>query len=111
MADAVFAEIAENIKADPSLLKSINGVYQFNVNVAGTVKNFTVDVYVYSYFHTISLDNMSAKKYENRIMTLVLLYIFILFTVRMPLAVLRADLQPRQTALLPLKKRISLTCM
>jgi len=44
MADAVFNEIGENIKADPSLLKSINGVYQFNVNAGGQVKNYTVDV-------------------------------------------------------------------
>lgn len=44
MADAVFNEIGENIKADPSLLKSINGVYQFNVNVGGQTKNWTVDV-------------------------------------------------------------------
>jgi len=44
MSDAVFAEIGENIKNDASLLKSINGVYQFNVNAGGQVKNYTVDV-------------------------------------------------------------------
>jgi len=44
MSDAVFNEIAENIKADASLVKSIGGVYQFNVNSGGQVKNYTVDV-------------------------------------------------------------------
>eukprot|EP01113_Clastostelium_recurvatum_P007737 TRINITY_DN13614_c0_g1_i2.p1 TRINITY_DN13614_c0_g1~~TRINITY_DN13614_c0_g1_i2.p1 ORF type:complete len:262 (-),score=121.89 TRINITY_DN13614_c0_g1_i2:94-879(-) len=44
MASAVFAEIEKNIQADPSLVKSINGVYQFNVNTADGVKNWTVDL-------------------------------------------------------------------
>jgi len=44
MADAVFNEIGENIKNDASLLKSIDGVYQFNINAGGQIKNFTVDL-------------------------------------------------------------------
>jgi len=43
MADAVFKEIEEGIKADSSLLK-IAGVYQFNVTSGSQVKNYTVDL-------------------------------------------------------------------
>lgn len=44
MTDAIFTEISDNIKGDASLLKSVNGVYQFNVNAGGQTKTYTVDL-------------------------------------------------------------------
>ncbi len=45
MAAAVFDDIAKNI--EPSLLKSVAGVYQFNVaSAGGQINTWTVDLYV-----------------------------------------------------------------
>lgn len=46
----VFATLASTIKANPDLVKKINGVYQFNVNPAsgsGATKTWTVDLKVF----------------------------------------------------------------
>eukprot|EP01092_Planopodium_desertum_P007947 TRINITY_DN32859_c0_g1_i1.p1 TRINITY_DN32859_c0_g1~~TRINITY_DN32859_c0_g1_i1.p1 ORF type:complete len:236 (-),score=103.97 TRINITY_DN32859_c0_g1_i1:46-753(-) len=43
--DAVFAEMATRIKADPTIVKKINGVYQWNIkDASGKVKTWTVDL-------------------------------------------------------------------
>jgi len=41
---AVFDEIGKNIASDPSLLKSVNGVYQFNVAAGTQTNTWTVDL-------------------------------------------------------------------
>jgi len=41
----VFGEIERNIKADPSLVKRVQGIYLFNVNLPnGQVRSWTVDL-------------------------------------------------------------------
>jgi len=41
----VFSEIERNVKADPSLVKKVNGIYQFNITAAnGQAKFWTVDL-------------------------------------------------------------------
>jgi len=41
----VFSEIDKNVKADPSLAKKVNGIYQFNITASnGQAKFWTVDL-------------------------------------------------------------------
>jgi len=44
MATAVFTQLSEHIKSDPSLVKSINGIYVFKVATSGGEKAWTVDL-------------------------------------------------------------------
>jgi fibronectin type 3 domain-containing protein len=42
--EAIFAQLEAGLKADPSVVKRVNGIYQFNIDVSGQKVSYVVDL-------------------------------------------------------------------